>query len=303
MESSESPVNGPFDNLDANVIIRSSDGSDFRVFKEILAIASPVFKQMFALPCENAAQQASDDTVAGIPVIHVSEEGQTIKMLLSLFYPVPPQTFTKLEEVRAVLEVARKYEMEVVKMRVESALMSFAQAEPLQVFALARTYMSEEVVQRAARCTLQWAIEPTSVAMPEELRLLSLPAFWALMQYHHKCIKAATRAIETKWFSPAVPKSVKGHTAFPREWVWNRCDDSTCQNLWSDYMECVGRELSKRPLGSIAQTPAMLEPALRKAGNCEYCRPEAFQQLTEYSKRLADAVDEATSKIRLELDE
>lgn len=39
----------PFDNPNAEVILRSSDNVHFRVFKGNLALASPVFKDMFTL--------------------------------------------------------------------------------------------------------------------------------------------------------------------------------------------------------------------------------------------------------------
>ncbi|KAI5983733.1 hypothetical protein EDC04DRAFT_2836658 [Pisolithus marmoratus] len=39
----------PFDDLNAEVILRSSDNVDFRVFKCNLSLASPVFKDMFTL--------------------------------------------------------------------------------------------------------------------------------------------------------------------------------------------------------------------------------------------------------------
>lgn len=43
----QSTVHALFDDEDANIIVRSSDGVDFRLYKNVLAKASPVFRDMF----------------------------------------------------------------------------------------------------------------------------------------------------------------------------------------------------------------------------------------------------------------
>lgn len=40
----------PFDDADADVILRSCDGVDFRLYKNVIAKASTVFREMFSLP-------------------------------------------------------------------------------------------------------------------------------------------------------------------------------------------------------------------------------------------------------------
>ncbi|KAI0255963.1 hypothetical protein BJV78DRAFT_1113987, partial [Lactifluus subvellereus] len=40
----------PFDDADADIILRSSDQVNFHVYKVILSVASPFFKDMFSLP-------------------------------------------------------------------------------------------------------------------------------------------------------------------------------------------------------------------------------------------------------------
>ncbi|ETW75378.1 hypothetical protein HETIRDRAFT_456000 [Heterobasidion irregulare TC 32-1] len=40
----------PFDEPHADVILRSSDNTDFRVYENILSLASPFFRELFSLP-------------------------------------------------------------------------------------------------------------------------------------------------------------------------------------------------------------------------------------------------------------
>ena len=47
---SEELAKAPFDDLQADLILQSSDKVHFRVFKPILSIASPIFKDMFSIP-------------------------------------------------------------------------------------------------------------------------------------------------------------------------------------------------------------------------------------------------------------
>jgi len=72
-------ANAPFDNPDADVIIRSSDNVDFRVFKLVLSLASPFFTVMFGLPQGPAGSiNEKQETRNGIPVIQVTENSQVM---------------------------------------------------------------------------------------------------------------------------------------------------------------------------------------------------------------------------------
>ncbi|KAI0269677.1 hypothetical protein BGY98DRAFT_1068191, partial [Russula aff. rugulosa BPL654] len=72
-----------FDVPDANLIIRSSDLVNFRVHKPVLAMASPVFTDLFSLP-----QPSDDESVDGLPVVQLSEDSDLLKTLVSMLYPL-----------------------------------------------------------------------------------------------------------------------------------------------------------------------------------------------------------------------
>ncbi|KAF8186052.1 hypothetical protein K438DRAFT_1476980, partial [Mycena galopus ATCC 62051] len=68
----------PFDDLTADITLRSCDGCDFRVHRLVLSRASPFFDGMFSLP------QLAEDVE--VPVISVSETGRLLDRFLRLWY-------------------------------------------------------------------------------------------------------------------------------------------------------------------------------------------------------------------------
>lgn len=86
----------PFDRLDREVILVSSDNIHFGCHRTILSIVSPFFSDMFSLPqAPHAGVPAGNDSaygqqeVGGIPVIPVTESSKTLDTLLRFIYPVP----------------------------------------------------------------------------------------------------------------------------------------------------------------------------------------------------------------------
>jgi hypothetical protein len=83
-----------FDVPDANLIIQSSDLVNFRVHKPVLAMASPVFKDLFSLP-----QPSDGESVDGLPMVQLSEDSDLLNTLLSMFYPLRPVIPKSYEKV------------------------------------------------------------------------------------------------------------------------------------------------------------------------------------------------------------
>ena len=95
INSTTSPPDA-FDVPDANLIIRSSDLVNFRVHKHVLAMASPVFKDVFSLP---QPSDDSDESVDGLPVVQLSEDSDLLKTLVSMLYPLHPVIPKSYEKV------------------------------------------------------------------------------------------------------------------------------------------------------------------------------------------------------------
>ena len=121
----------PFDDADADVILRSSDGVDFRVYKVILSKASLFFKDMFTLPPPSPDSQDDykDDYKDGAPIITLSEDSASLDLLLRFCYPVEDPTLSTIEDVETVMEIGRKYDIDFLTNAAKKALLSFADAD------------------------------------------------------------------------------------------------------------------------------------------------------------------------------
>ncbi|PCH36294.1 hypothetical protein WOLCODRAFT_126999 [Wolfiporia cocos MD-104 SS10] len=134
----------PFDLEDADVTLCSSDKVRFRVYRNILSIASPFFKSMFSLPQPADSSEAARD-------IDVTENSKTVDILLRLCYPVADPSISTLKQARAVLEAAHKYELSVAILSMDKIMTAFISSHPLSVYAIACKNGLEALAQRAAR--------------------------------------------------------------------------------------------------------------------------------------------------------
>ncbi|KAI0779444.1 hypothetical protein C8Q74DRAFT_692093 [Fomes fomentarius] len=148
----QSTVRAPFDDADANIIVRSSDGVDFRLYKNVLAKASPVFRDMFTLP---ASSSSSSESPEDPQTISLSENAETLDALFRLCYPVEHPVFTAFEHVRAVLEAAEKYDMTSLVGNLEEYFVPFLDSEPLRTYATGYFLQSREIARAAAKRLLE----------------------------------------------------------------------------------------------------------------------------------------------------
>ncbi|OBZ74921.1 hypothetical protein A0H81_05180 [Grifola frondosa] len=147
------PASSPFDRADADIIIRSSDGVDFRVHKTTLAMSSPLFDGMFNVP--QPATLADEDThpESGLPLLRFTEDHQTLDSLLRLCYPLVIPVLEDLGDVSAVLEAAKKYHIDCAIARMGERLLAFVPKEPLRVYAIACCVGLKAEAEFAAKAT------------------------------------------------------------------------------------------------------------------------------------------------------
>ncbi|OCH96702.1 hypothetical protein OBBRIDRAFT_718223, partial [Obba rivulosa] len=62
---------------DGDTIVYSSDGIDFQLFKLLLSLASPVFKDMVAIPLADTSAESPHEIRDGLPIVPISEESRT----------------------------------------------------------------------------------------------------------------------------------------------------------------------------------------------------------------------------------
>jgi len=163
----------PFDNSygDADVILRSADGVDFYLHKNILRIASAFFADMFSLPQPLQDSPPNGDTATADvnsrssdapPIIPVSEDQQTLDNLLRMCYPVEKPAFDSIEDKCSLLRGTVKYQMQEATARLTKELKSLCASRPLDVFAAAWGQGLDDFVEHAAEafCALLAEGEP-----------------------------------------------------------------------------------------------------------------------------------------------
>ncbi|TCD69439.1 hypothetical protein EIP91_007564 [Steccherinum ochraceum] len=196
----------PFNDEHADVVLRSCDAVDFHVFKVVLSLASPFFKQMFSLTQPSSEGPAASDNAhvlspAGetLPVIPFAEDSATIEYLLRLCYPIPdpPRPLDAIVAAR-YFEAAIKYELEEAALLLKETLRSFLVSEPLKVYiASCRLRLEEEAALAAS--TFYQNCPPKPIDVPTdpfsemyiaalasyipEMRMISAGCYYRLVDY------------------------------------------------------------------------------------------------------------------------
>lgn len=280
MSNAEKPTTtaaAPFDNLDGDVILRSTtDRVDFHTFKVILSLMSPVFKDMFTLP-----QTGLRSGVSSVPVIAVTESSATLEFLLLLCYPAAtPTTFGSYSHASAVMEAAKKYDMQAVLSRaVNLVIAQFLPDHALEIYALFCQLGWQDHAQIAATR----ALEIKDLGRPgyvfNGLRNITGFDYYRLLAYHQEC-------------GAATQKVVKSLSYNGQEWMCGQ--NTTCARAiatqsyrasppWFDeYLDLSGKELLARPCGStlllertsyIRATIQAIESA-KSHNHCNNCKTD-----------------------------
>ncbi|KAH9951053.1 hypothetical protein B0H21DRAFT_349848 [Amylocystis lapponica] len=191
MEPSKSPSSTtaahPFDNTNADTILRSCDAVDFHVHSAILAAASSTFTQTFSLPQLLSREQPQDvlaeykDTTR--PMVVLPQESHTLDSFLRLLYPVADPVLDRFEHVRDVLETAMKYETKDAVATILPIFRSFASTYPLQTWAAAYRFGLENEARSAAQSALQLSILDE---FPQDLYDLPAGVYYKLLDFHRK---------------------------------------------------------------------------------------------------------------------
>ncbi|KAI9429452.1 hypothetical protein BJY52DRAFT_1219433 [Lactarius psammicola] len=171
---------------EANIIVRSSDQTCFRVHKSLFAMSSPFFEDLLSLP-----QPPDDELVDGLPVIQLSEDASLLNNLISLIYPISPVIPSSYEKVFALLAACQKYDMASIQSTIRAeikrrgAFPAQVGAESFRTYAIASSMGLIPEMESAARLTLNYPM--TFEFLGEELRSFKGQALCNLIRYRKRC--------------------------------------------------------------------------------------------------------------------
>jgi len=319
-------VAAPFDHAKADVILRSSDGIDFRVFKLFLSLASPFFETLFDIP---QPAEASDDQEVkeGLAVVPVIEDSKTLDALLRFCYPctlADDPTLEVLQDALDVLEAARKYSLDAIEKKARQAITSpkILEAEPLRCFAIAHRGRLREETLLAARQTLTLPLIP---GWFQEIELITASDLLALLTYHKKCGDAVYALRDNmSWITSHYGSNEACSWLLGRYSYTDYNDYQTQSNCncpmaasskymlfsnqshlspqwWDNYMEETFKELRDKPCKETVQAAAEKTVQSVKALNCQACSPKVTEGMRDFSDLFVKKVEEVVSQIELEL--
>jgi hypothetical protein len=107
----------PFDDADADIILKSSRNTHFRSHRLMMTLISPVFKDMFSLPQSQLQSSISNDTVATsetpqTPIIDMPESTHDLRLLLEWCDPRASQPCPlPYESITTLLRLSDKYQI------------------------------------------------------------------------------------------------------------------------------------------------------------------------------------------------
>ncbi|KAJ7655588.1 hypothetical protein DFH06DRAFT_1200479 [Mycena polygramma] len=254
---------------------------------------------MFTLP--------QPEPVPAVPSVPLQENSAVLDRALRFFYPGVPQprveTAMTLNELRDMLEVLIKYDMQCVFPAAKDELESYMESQPVAVYAIAFNLQWKDVALKAVWQSLQIPLTIDAAASPE-LDDLPASAYHNLLHYHTQCAtKAKNPTVVTRWITT------------PNEWVWFSCitcekaEDTWClsdgayhptRNWFITYLKALGKVLVKTPGIDPRQHETMFD-ALADASKCTFCREKVCEQLPRFVSTLATKIEEKMDEIQLQI--
>ncbi|OSD05347.1 hypothetical protein PYCCODRAFT_1228188 [Trametes coccinea BRFM310] len=300
-DKSAPTVPPPFDKP-ADLILRSSDGIDYNVYRCILILASPIFADMWSLPQPTPPSHRSHQAdTPDLPVVAIPETAKTLETLLRLIYPLSTvPDFASMDDFKAAFLVAHKYEIDYTKTVLSSALSKFSGLEPLRMYAMAVRYDLPDVARLAARGFL---LMQDPLAMIDEVKELDVVAYHRLLVYRARC----TNSLKTLGDTSLTSYFKMSSRVSPYAWTWIYC--KTCHprlpnqyghrcTLWfKEHWKRLFIVLAATPSADALADPALNDEAMREVAKCETCGPLAPRQLRKFTTLFAADVKDRLSEV------
>ena len=301
----------PFDDVHADIILRSSDQVHFRVHKLILTLASPIFADTFSIP--SPPSKTPDDEVQ---VVTLSEDSTTLDIALRHIYPVRTPKGDKLQYASILSEFARKYQMETWDELIAGYLTDSIERDPVGVYAIAVTYEYNDIGANAAQSCLNL---PLSGLQSPYLRCAAAEHMFELVRYHVACAEAASAlaSSDRTWLSSLGQNKIIGYIASQRGAYWScgSCSTTSIPRI-STSPEGDGTGSLKRSLGPrclwnylyrsalvLARHPSAdavtTEAFVLQTNDCNSCAQDMRLHILEISVVLGREIRNAIKQVSL----
>lgn len=196
-------ASSPFDDEEADIILRTSDNIDFLVYSVLLRISSPFFKTLLSLPQPPSTADPTQEVCDGKPIIPITEESKVIDQVLRFCYPFGDPELKNFADIVDIVEALKKYEL----VQLDRAAKLFCaeqvlEAKPFQVFAIVSKLKMKEEAQKAAFYSLRYPFPSTCVP---EFSLITGSQLHQLLIYRQRCAEVARQYFDRLVWSRSQP--------------------------------------------------------------------------------------------------
>ncbi|VDB90669.1 unnamed protein product [Peniophora sp. CBMAI 1063] len=314
----------PFNAPDADIILRSSDGVNFRTYRSYLTRTLHGFDGILHdghLPGIGNAEEAQD----GLPVITLPESSAVLDLFLRVLFPAELGCPPMKDNIDLLADVVRSLSKYIVKnfpRSVYDALMAAASKEPERVYAIACRYNAfPDIITAAAKYTLlnPRRLDNLSMAAVAEM---SGPQYHALTMYQLACRDAAKTACQPYYINtslndtpgiqahvaqqcrcrldpePVHLEYVPGPAEDPEEWGASAC----LLPFWlAQYLKDVQQGIGSSPkiCGEVALKAKCIVTAIEAASACPGCCKET-EKFVAFAHELSKWIDEAFAEVKFE---
>lgn len=296
----------PFDDQDCDFVLQSTNGVNFHVYKLILSLMSPKFKDDFTSP-----QNESQSDRSSVPIMTVAESSMPLRSLLLLCYPAATPTFDSLDNAKAVLEAAKQHDMQAVLSRAGDLIMAqFLPDHFLELYALPCRFGWQHHAQTAATRTL----EIKDLGRPSNgfhgLQDITGADYHRLLVYHYRCGVIAQKVGDClSWLPPSSTEMQLQMCKCKCRLVdgAKRLEIGNIGKLkivpwFAEYLVSSGKELLASPCESTIMESKCYNQAVIEATKCDDCRSEVIKDMDRFRalyiaqvKKVVATVELATS--------
>jgi BTB/POZ domain len=277
---------------DPNLIIQSSDFVNFRVHKQVLAVASPFFRDLLSLP-----QPSDSESVDGLPVVKVPEDAELLNSLVSMLYPGRPVIPDSYDNVLYLLAACQKYDMDRVQSSIRAEIHhgDFPAPFGTEVFGAYAIASDEGLIpemENAARLTLDHPM--TFETVGEGLRLFQGSALRDLVRFRKACKDNLVSCLKSFFDIPG-PSSI---------WVdcpYIKRSKGSVLPAWLHQVlssKDLSMQIFTHPLITPSSIRALYLAAIQTHDDCEDCLRVHAKKGSSFSAELESRLREARDKVR-----
>lgn len=291
----------PFNaNTESDLILITPDSMYFYVHKLLLSLVSPVFKSMLTFPPDE-----SQEVYDGRPCVKLADMSKPLLLLLSWCDPRCVTRSADLDDLQLVLQLADKYDMEIVMKHVETFMMGMKDiisARPVVMYAIATRFRLENLVHVAAKRTLKVTFEELATTHIPETRHITGLCFISLLKYHRACATEAADAAknfdwlkrdsqEVSFFTSSCPRGNSCTTTERGNQLW--------KSWWLKYMDAAAVSLAAAPRSSVSNIDFItnFNTEISK-GSCHPCCQVGHKKLVVFAKKVSKEVETRISSVK-----